>query len=208
MARRPVTTFQKPLETDAKAGQQGAVYQQSVPLAPGPYRLKILARDAISGRLSTYEVTLDVPQFDEGKLASSSLILADTVERLPVNSPPGAMFMIGGTVVRPRPGNRFTGDEKLGIYLQLYNFRPDVTAGKLSGSIEYEIDNAGSNEKVIDFSEEAGSIANASSSQVTIEKLVSLKTFQPGSYTLKVTATDRIGNQTLRQQGNFTVSNR
>ncbi len=202
VARRPVMTFEKPLE----AGQQGSVYQQSVPLAPGPYRLNLLARDAISGRLGTFEMALDVPHFDEGKLASSSLILADTIERLPVNSLPGAAFAIGDTTVRPRPGGRFTGDEKLGIYLQLYNFRPDAAARKLSGSIEYEIDNAGTNEKVMDFSEEAGSVANASSSQVTIEKLVSLKSFQPGAYTLKVTATDRIGNQTVRQQGNFTVS--
>jgi GWxTD domain-containing protein len=202
MTRRPVATFKKSFETDAKA----AAYQDSIPLAPGPYRLKILARDAISARLGTYEVALDVPHFEEGKLASSSLILADTVARVPVSSLPGAMFTIGGTTVRPRPGNRFTGDEKLGIYLQLYNFRPDETAGKLSGSIEYENDNAGTSEKVMDFSEEARGIADASASQVTVEKLVSLKTFQPGAYTLKVTATDRIGNQTVRQQGTFTVS--
>jgi len=43
----------------------------------------------------------------------------------------------------------------------------------------------------MDFSEEVSSVANASASQVTIEKLVSLKTFQPGNYTLKVTETDR-----------------
>jgi GWxTD domain-containing protein len=206
MTRRPVATFEKAMETDAKAALQGAVYAQAVPLAPGPYRLKILASDAISARIATYELALDVPQFDEGKLASSSLILADTVDRLPVNSLPGAMFSIGDSMVRPRPGNRFAGDERLGIYLQLYNFRPEAATGKLSGSIEYEIDNAGSGEKVMDFSEEAGGVANASSSQVTIEKLISLKTFQPGAYTLKVTATDRIGNQTVRQQGNFTVS--
>jgi GWxTD domain-containing protein len=203
---RPVTTFERSLETDAKAGQQGALFAQSVPLAPGQYRMKILARDAISGRVGTYEAALDVPHYDEGKLASSSLILADTVGRHPVNSIGGAMFAIGGSTVRPRPSNRFTGDEKLGIYFQIYNFRPDETAGKLSGSIEYEIDNAGTNERVMGFSEEAGSIANASSSQVTVEKMIPLKTFAPGSYTLKVTATDRIGNQTLRRQGNFAVS--
>ncbi len=181
-------------------------HAQSVPLASGQYRLSILARDAISARISTYRVALDVPQFDESTLASSSLILADRVERLPVNSLPGAMFNIGDSKVRPRPGSRFTSEEKLGIYLQLYNFHPDAATQKLSGSIEYEIDNAGINEKIMDFSEEAASIANASASQVTIEKPVSLKKFQPGAYTLKVTATDRIGNQTVRQQENFTVS--
>jgi hypothetical protein len=103
-------------------------------------------------------------------------------------------------------GNRFTSEEKLGIYLEIYNFQPDATTRKPSGSIEYEIDNAASNEKMMDFSDEAMSFPNASASQLTVEKLMSLKTFQPGTYTLKVTATDRIGNQTLRQQGSFTVS--
>jgi len=46
MTRRPVVTFKKPLEIDAPPGllqkyaQQRSVYQQSVPLAPGRYRLE------------------------------------------------------------------------------------------------------------------------------------------------------------------------
>ena len=168
MTRRPVTTFEKPLEIDAppdmlqKYAQQRSIYQQSVPLAPGRYRLNIVAKDTVAGNLNNYEVALDVPHFDEDKLASSSLILADTIEKLPTKSIGGGMFAIGDTKVRPRLGNKFTKDEKMGIYLQVYNFEPDEKTQKPSGSIEYEIDKAGSNEKVMDFSEEVGSIPNAS----------------------------------------------
>jgi hypothetical protein len=207
-----VTTFEKPLEIDAppdmlqKYAQQRQIYQQSVPLAPNRYRLNIVAKDTTAGNMNNYEVALDVPHFDEDKLASSSLILADTIEKLPTKSIGGGMFSIGDTKVRPRMGNKFTKEEKMGIYLQVYNFEPDEKTQKPSGSIEYEISKTGSTEKLMDFSEEIGSIPNASANQVTIEKLLPLSTLGPGTYTIKVKATDKNRNQTVLQQGNFTVS--
>jgi GWxTD domain-containing protein len=212
MTRRPVTTFEKPLEIDAppdmlqKYAQQRSIYQQSVPLAPARYRLNIVAKDTVAGNLNNYEVALDVPHFDEDKLASSTLILADTIEKLPTKSIGGGMFTIGDTKVRPRLGNKFTKDEKMGIYLQLYNFEPDEKTQKPSGSIDYEIDKVGSNEKLMEFSEEVGSIANASANQVTIEKLLPLSSFGPGTYTVKVKATDKNRTETVQQQQNFTVN--
>ncbi len=212
MTRRPVTTFEKPLEIDSppdmlqKYAQQRSIYQQSVPLAPGRYRLNIVAKDTIGGNLNNFEVALDVPHFDEDKLASSSLILADQIQKLPTKSIGGGMFAIGDSKVRPRLGNKFNKDEKLGIYLQVYNFGPDEKTQKPSGLIEYEIDKVGSNEKLTEFSEEIGSIPNASASQIIIEKLVSLSAFAPGNYVIKVKATDKNRNQTVLQQGTFTVS--
>jgi GWxTD domain-containing protein len=204
MTLRPLTTFEKPLETDLPQGT--LMYQQSIPLAPGRYRLNLVAEDTASHNLNNYEVALDVPRFEQNKLASSSLILADTVEKLPAKTSGGNMFSIGDARVRPRLGNEFTSTEKMGIYLEVYNFRPDATTHKPSGSIEYEIDKAGSKEKVMGFSEDAGGIANASASQVTVEKLMPLRTLGPGAYTLKVAVTDRNGGQTLQRQAYFTVS--
>src|SRR5580658_6953850 len=164
MTRRPVQTFEKPLEIDAppdmlqKYAQQRSIYQQSVNLAPGRYRLNIVAKDIVAGNMNNYEVALDVPHFDEDKLASSSLILADTIEKLPTKSIGGGMFAIGDTKVRPRMGNKFTKEEKMGIYLQVYNFEPDEKTQKPVGSIDYEIDKVGSTEKIMEFSEEVGSI--------------------------------------------------
>jgi hypothetical protein len=149
---------------------------------------------------------LDVPRFDEEKLASSSLILADTIEKLPTKSIGGGMFSIGDTKVRPRLGDKFSRDEKMGIYLQVYNFMPDEKTQKPSGEISYEIDKVNTTEKVLEFTEDLGKIPNASASQVTIEKLLSLKAMAPGTYTLKVKATDKKGNQTLQQQTNFIVN--
>ena len=213
MTRRPVTTFEKPLEINVPpemlqkfVADQKSIYQESVPLAPNRYRLNIVAKDVVAGNMNNYEVALDVPHFDEDKLSASSLILADTIEKLPTKSIGGAMFAIGDTKVRPRLGDKFKTDEKMGIYLQVYNFSEDDKTKKPSGDIVYEIDKAGSNDKVLDFTEDVTNIPNASASQVTIEKLLPLKGIAPGTYTLKVKAIDKNRNQTVLQQTNFTVS--
>ena len=123
MTRRPVSTFDKRLEI-GKNLQQSSVYQESIPLLAGRYRLEITAKDMVGGSLSTYEVALDVPHFDEDKLALSSLVFADTIEKIPTKGVAGgALFAIGDSKVRPRVGSRFTPEEKMGIYLQIYNFR-------------------------------------------------------------------------------------
>jgi GWxTD domain-containing protein len=212
MTRRPVSTFEKPLEIIAppdmlqKFTQQRLIYQESVPLTPNRYRLNIVAKDVVAGNLNNYEIALDVPHFEEEKLASSSLILADVIQKLPTKSIGGGMFAIGDTKVRPRVGNKFTKDEKMGIYLQVYNFGPDEKTQKPSGSVEYEISKAGSSEKIMNFSEEVSTIPNASASQVTIEKLLPLNALPAGTYTLKVRVLDKNRNQTVLQQNDFTVS--
>jgi GWxTD domain-containing protein len=212
MTRRPVTTFEKDLEIAIppelfqQAIKNHSIYQETIPLAPNRYRLNVVAKDQVGGNLNNYEVALDVPHFDEEKLASSSLILADTVEKLPMKSIGGGMFAIGDTKVRPRLSGKFNRDEKMGIYLQVYNFQPDEKTQKPNGEIQYEIDKVGSTDKVLEFTEDVSKVPDSSASQVTISKLLPLKNMAPGTYTLKVKAVDKRANQTLQiPSANFTV---
>jgi GWxTD domain-containing protein len=214
MTRRPITTFEPTLETDAPLDMlesfknQKQIYQQSVPLPPGRYHLNIVAKDVISGNVNVYEAALDVPHFSEDRLASSSLILADQIEKLPTRNIGGTMFAIGDTKVRPRVGDTFNmkDDEKLGVYVQFYNFAPEEKTNKPDGSIEYIVNKVGSPDTLIDVTEDLSSIQYAAANQVTIQKLLPLKTLGPGVYTLKVKATDRRANQTVQQQSNFIVN--
>jgi hypothetical protein len=156
--------------------------------------------------MNNYELALDVPHFDDDKLAPSSLILADIIEKVPTKSIGTGMFVIGDTKVRPRLGDSFKREEKMGVYLQLYNFGVDEKTHKPNADIQYEIVKSGSNEKIIDFTEPASSIPGASGSQITIEKLLPLKTLAPGQYELKMKVTDKIRNQTLTPSAKFTVT--
>jgi hypothetical protein len=143
---------------------------------------------------------------DEEKLASSSLVLADLIEKVPTRSIGTGQFVIGTSKVRPRVSEKFRRDEKMGIYLKLYNFGADESTHKPNGQIDYEVIRNGSNEQIFNFSEEVGSIPNASAAQVTIEKLLPLKTLQPGQYTLRLKVTDKNRNQTLTPSVQFTIT--
>ncbi len=212
MARRVVNVFEETVTVDALPEQLQAVskresiYQHSVPLAPGMYRLNVVVKDVVGGNMNNYEVALNVPRYDDEKLASSSLILADVIEKVPTRSIGTGPFVIGSTKVRPRLNDSFRRDEKLGIYLQLYNFGPDEKTQKPNGQIQYEVVKNGSNEKIFDFTEEITAIAGASANQVTIEKLLPLQSLQPGQYTLRLKVTDKNRNQILTPSATFTVT--
>ena len=211
MARRTVNVFEDVVTVEVpstmlqQAVKGASVYQKTVPLPPGKYRLNIVAKDITGGNMTSYETAMDVPRFEEDKLASSSVILADLIEKVPTKSIGTGQFVIGGSKVRPRLSESFTREEKLGIYMQLYNFEQDEATHKASGSIDYEIVKSGSNQKVFEFSEDVSGL-QGSATQFTVEKLLPLKSFEPGSYTLRMKVVDKIRNQTLTPTATFTVT--
>ena len=189
----------------AKAIDGSDIYQKAIPLPPGMYRLNVVAKDIVGGNMTTYPMALNVPHFDDEKLASSSLILADLIEKVPTRSIGAGQFVIGDTKIRPRLDDTFDRNEKLGIYLQCYNFGPDDKTNKPSGSIQYEITKSGVQKPVLDYTEEVAQIPGASSQQVTVEKILPLQSLDPGQYTLRMKVVDKNRNQTLTPTANFTV---
>jgi GWxTD domain-containing protein len=210
ITRRPVNNFDEtvnvnvPAEMLQKAGEGKNIYQKGIPLQPGRYRLNIAAKDLVGNNATNYEIALDVPRLDEEHLAASSLILADLMERVPKNSIGLGPFVIGTTKVRPRMDNTFHRNEKMGIYLQVYNFEADEKTRKPEGSIRYEISKKGSDDKLFDFSQDADQ-ATGGASQIVVEQMLPLQNLEPGQYTLKITATDKKRNQTVTQAASFTV---
>jgi GWxTD domain-containing protein len=212
MTRRIVQTFEdtvtveSPTEMLQAYAQRSSIYQKSIPLPPGTYRLNVVVKDLVGGNMNNYESALNVPHLDMEKLSSSTIVLADLIEKVPSRSIGTGQFVIGSSKVRPRVSDSFKRDEKMGIYLKLYNFGPDEKTQKLSGQIEYEVVKNGSNEKIFDFSEDIGSLPGASASQVTIEKLLPLTKLLPGQYTLRLKIIDKNRNQTLTPSAQFTVT--
>ena len=212
MTRRVVNVFEDTVDAttppeylqDFTKGK--SIYQRTIPLAPGTYRLNVMAKDVVGGNLSNYEVAVTVPRLDADKLSSSTLILADLIEKVPSKSIGTGQFVIGSTKVRPRMDDVFKHDEKMGIYLKLYNFGVEEGTHLPSGQVEYEVVKNGTNERIFNFTEDVGQIPGASTSQVTIEKLLPLNTLVPGQYTLRLKVTDKNRNQTLTPSVQFTVT--
>src|SRR5882672_4934899 len=88
------------------------------------------------------------------QLAASSLILADVLEHVPAKNIGLGQFVIGATRVRPRVGEIFRNDEKLGFYVQLHHFLTDPATHRPNGAIEYEIVKSGTSEIVFTFRED------------------------------------------------------
>jgi len=193
-----------PAEMLQQATQGSAIYQKQIPLAPGTYRLTIAAKDVVGGNTTTYEQRIDVPRFEDDQLAMSTLVLADDIQKLPTNSIGTGQFVIGASKVRPRVNTRFRRDEKVGIYLQLYNFELDPLTHKADGEVQYEVVKNGTNETVLDFTENVSQLTGGAA-QMIIQKLLPLQNFAPGDYTLKMKVVDKKRNQTLTPTATFTV---
>jgi GWxTD domain-containing protein len=212
MTRRVVNVFEDtvtattPPEYLQEFTKGKSIYQRTIPLPPGTYRLNVNAKDVVGGNLSVYEVAVTVPRLDADKLSASTLILADLIEKVPSKSIGTGQFVIGGSKVRPRMDDVFKHDEKMGIYLKLYNFGVEEGTHLPSGQVEYEVVKNGTNERIFNFTEDVGQIPGASTSQVTIEKLLPLNTLVPGQYTLRLKVTDKNRNQTLTPSVQFTVT--
>ena len=205
---RNVNTFEKSLVLDVPEHEfqrfleRKAVYQEAIPLRPGRYKLSLVMKDNLSGHVGSMEIGLVVPRFDENKLSNSSLILADLIQPLPTNQVGTGPFVIGGTKVRPSVNQTFTRDQKLGIYMQVYNLGLDVKTHKPSLDVEYELLKDG--KSLLAQSEDAAKLKDATQ-QFTLEKQMPLSVLQPGKYTVQIKVTDKINKQTLLPSTTFEV---
>jgi GWxTD domain-containing protein len=212
MSRRIVSTFEETVTVDSppeylqQISQHKSIYNKMVPLAPGTYKLDVVAKDVVAGTVAVYEVAITVPRMDSEKLAASNIVLADLIEHVPTKSIGMGQFVIGTSKVRPRVDDIFKRDEKMGIYFKIYNFGTEGDSHIPQGEVTYEVFKNGTNEKIFEASEDVAKIPGASANQVTVEKLLPLNTLAPGQYTLRVKITDKNRNQVLTPSAQFTVT--
>jgi GWxTD domain-containing protein len=181
-----------------------SIYQKAVPLRPGLYRLDLVIKDVQSGNIGVVNSRLQVPRYEDDKLESSSLILADQIEHVPAKQIGSGQFVLGSSKVRPRLEGDFTTADKLGIYMQIYNLKPDDTTHKSNATFEYTVKKGGT--EVMQFKENSTDMKQTGD-QITIERLLPLSTLAPGKYTLQINATDTLSNQTISRTADFTVKN-
>jgi len=207
---RVVQTFEDSVMKDypdslfSMAVKQMSIYQKSLPLRPGLYRLDLVLKDVSSGNVGAVNARLAVPRYDEEKLEASTLILADQIEHVPAKQIGTGQFVIGSSKVRPRMSADFTTADKLGIYLQVYNLKPDEKTHKSSATFVYTVKKG--DQQIMQFKEDSEDMKQTGD-QVTIERLLPLATLAPGKYTLDVSATDKLAQTTISRSAEFSVKN-
>src|SRR5713226_7527995 len=205
---RVVQTFEEPISRDfpdslfQQSVKLQSIYQKAVPLRPGLYRLDLVIKDVHSGNVGVVNSRLQVPRYEDEKLEASSLILADQIEHVPAKQIGAGQFVLGSSKVRPRLEGDFTSADKLGIYMQVYNLKPDDKSHRSSATFQYTVKKG--KDQVMQFKETSEEMKQTGN-QVTIERLLPLATLAPGKYSLEVNATDTLSNQNISRSAEFTV---
>jgi GWxTD domain-containing protein len=205
---RVVQTFEEPVSKDFPDSlfQQSlklqSIYQKAVPLRPGLYRLDIVVKDVQSGNVGVVNSRLAVPRYADEKLDASTLILADQLEHVPAKQIGTGQFVLGSTKVRPRLNSDFTTSDRMGIYLQVYNLKPDDKTHKSSATFQFTVKKGA--EQVLQFKETSEEMKQTGD-QVTIERWLPLASLAPGKYTIEINANDGISNQSISKTADFTV---
>jgi GWxTD domain-containing protein len=186
------------------------VYWNAIPLPPGHYKLEIAIKDVNNpDHMGAWRRSIEVPEFDDDRLASSSLILAGEMERVPSKDVGAGSFVIGNTKVVPRVPSTvsapvtFHRAQNLNFWMQVYNLgigenkRNDAT-------IEYQILNMATNKQVLELQESASKL-NPNADQLTLEKTMPLAGLEPGKYQVIIKVIDGILKQTIDQSAPFIV---
>lgn len=212
-----VHTFEDPVRLDVPAEllpktiENVSLYQQMLPLRPGRYRLDLVLKDVNGDKLGTLYQSITVPDFsNDGNLSSSTLVLADLLQPVPVRDTGSGAFVIGPDRVRPRVPSAngdpisFHRGEKVNLSMQVYNLAVDAKTGKPSANVEYRVVNTAGNQAVYDQTESTD-LAAGNDGSVTLKKGFSTSALPLGAYQVTVTIHDRISNQTLTPTAKFTV---
>jgi GWxTD domain-containing protein len=179
-----------------------SIYQKAVPLRSGLYRLDLVIKDTHDDKIGVQSMALRVPRFEEEKLDASSLILADQIEPVASNQIGAGQFVLGAHKVRPRLNQEFSGSDKLGIYLQLYNLKLDAASHKTKVSVAYRITK---DQQEVWRDVETADHLHQGGEQLTIERLIPVNSLAPGRYIIEVTAIDLTTDETVIRTTEFTV---
>jgi GWxTD domain-containing protein len=205
---RVVQTFEDVISRDipdslfASSRDLYSIYQKSVPLRSGLYRLDIVIKDNQSGNIGILGTALRVPHFEEDKLDASSLILADQIEPVASNQIGTGQFVLNSYKVRPSLSQEFSASDKLGIYLQIYNLKLDEISHKTNVTVAYRITK---NLQEVWHAVETPEHLHQGGEQLTIERFIPVSSLTPGRYTIEVTGIDLLTNETVIRSADFTL---
>jgi len=200
-----------PVELLPKTAENSSVYWKALPLriSQNRYRLDIVVKDVNGDRTGSWSRAIQIPDFSEDKLSSSTLIIADQMEPVATKNVGTGNFVIGTTKVRPRvaPSDGkpilFKRNQKLNFWMQVYNLSVDEKTHKPSATIEYNVTDA-NNKAVIHTVESTDTMGNVGD-QVTLQKTLSAANLPPGLYKIEIKVNDNLSKQMVDPTATFAV---
>src|SRR5262249_19885857 len=201
---------------------------RSFTVGAGNYDVYVVAKEAApekppknapAPKLSVLKQTVNVPDFWNGDLATSTVIIASRIDPLPAPLTSAQQadrpYALGAMEIIPAFDTKFSKKSELSTFMLIYNPKVD-SANKPDVTVEYNFYQkpAGQPEKF--FNKTAPQSLNASTlppnfdfaagHQLQSGQAVPLASFPEGDYRLEIKITDKIANKTLTKDINFTVS--
>jgi hypothetical protein len=210
LSGRIVQTFEDTLRADYPSSllQQSLggsrIYQKAVPLSPNLYRLDLVVKDVNSGNVGVVNTRLAVPRFQEDQLSTSSLILADNIQRVSTKDIGLGQFVLGDVKVRPKLDGAFSPSDSMGVFLQVYNLKVDEKTHKADASVQYRVIKAQETAPTLQFDLPADKLPSHGE-ELTLENKITLGSLAPGKYKLEIAVTDNLAKQTITPTADFTV---
>ncbi|HEY1498530.1 MAG TPA: GWxTD domain-containing protein [Acidobacteriaceae bacterium] len=201
----------EPAELLEKKLEQQSVYWKAVPLRPGAYRLDIGVKDVNNpDHVGVFAQSINVPKYDDEKLQTSSLILADSMYTVPSQTIGTGSFILGNMYVRPRVSQnavtpvKFNRAQKLNFWMQVYNLGIDDKTKSNLATVTYEIRDSATDKVLLTTQKESKDLS-AHSDQLTMDQSVALAGLQPGKYKVTIKVDDAISKQEIAQSAPFIV---
>jgi hypothetical protein len=176
-------------------------------------------KNAPPPKMSLLKQTVTVPDFWNGELATSSIIIAQRIDPLAAPLTPQQQadrpYALGGMEIVPALDTKFTKKSELSTFMLIYNPKVDAN-NKPDVSVEYNFyqKQAGQPEKFFNKTNPQNLNAQtlppqfdlAQGHQLQSGQAVPLASFPEGEYRLEIKVTDKIANKTLTREVNFTVN--
>jgi hypothetical protein len=174
------------------------------------------AKPATEPKIGVLKTEVTVPDFWNGELMTSTVIVSDSVSVLTAMPSPDEArerpFVFGAQELIPAADSAFGKDEQLATFFQVYNAALDP-AGKPNLVLEYNFHRTeGGAEKF--FNKTAPQEVNAGMLPPTFDPTkfpvpggieVPLKSFPEGDYRLEIKVTDKVSGKVVTRDVNFSV---
>jgi hypothetical protein len=210
------------------AGQNPLRISRSFTVPAGAYDVYLIAKEptpekapknAPPPKMSLIKQNVSVPDFWNGDLATSSVIVAQRIDPLAAPLTPQQQadrpYALGQMEIVPTFETKFTKKSELSTFMLIYNPKVDAN-NKPDVSVEYNFyqRQAGQPEKFFNKTNPQNLNAQtlppqfdlAAGHQLQSGQAVPLASFPEGDYRLEIKITDKIANKTLTREINFTVN--
>ena len=210
------------------AGQNPMRIARSFTVSAGTYDIFVVVKEptpdkapknAPPPKMSAFKQTVTVPDFWNGELNTSSVIVAQRIDPLPAPLTPQQQadrpYALGTMEITPVYDMKLKKSNELSTFMLIYNPKVD-SANKPDVTVEYNFYQkpAGQPEKFFNKTNPQSLNAQtlppqfdlAAGHQLQSGQAVPLASFPEGDYRLEIKVTDKLANKTLTRDLNFSVN--